>query len=235
MNRCRLNFASKKFLHKFIFMGSEKMPETPNELILKGTTTVGITCRDGVILGSDTRVTMGFFIAHHKGKKVYKIDDHLAMTISGGVADAQRVVDILKVNAQLYRLNLARPMPIGSAARLVSNLLFSSRYAPLLAQILIGGMDDSGPHVFSIDPFGSITEEKCVATGSGSPIAYGVLEDKYKQDATIKEMLPVVVRAIDSAMRRDAASGDNFDVSIIEKKGYRELSEKEKRNIMTNS
>jgi proteasome beta subunit len=211
------------------------MHETPNELVLKGTTTVGITCRDGVILGSDTRVTMGFFIAHHKGKKVYKIDDHLAMTISGGVADAQRVVDILKVNAQLYRLNLARPMPVNSAARLVSNLLFSSRYAPLLAQILIGGMDDSGPHVFSIDPFGSITEEKCVATGSGSPIAYGVLEDKYKQDASIKEMLPVVVRAIDSAMRRDAASGDNFDVSIIEKKGYRELSEKEKRNIMTNS
>ena len=211
------------------------MHETPNELVLKGTTTVGITCRDGVILGSDTRVTMGFFIAHHKGKKVYKIDDHLAMTISGGVADAQRVVDILKVNAQLYRLNLARPMPVNSAARLVSNLLFSSRYAPLLAQILIGGMDDSGPHVFSIDPFGSITEEKCVATGSGSPIAYGVLEDKYKQDATIKEMLPVVVRAIDSAMRRDAASGDNFDVSIIEKKGYQELSEKEKHNIMTNS
>ena len=211
------------------------MHETPNELVLKGTTTVGITCRDGVILGSDTRVTMGFFIAHHKGKKVYKIDDHLAMTISGGVADAQRVVDILKVNAQLYRLNLARPMPVNSAARLVSNLLFSSRYAPLLAQILIGGMDDSGPHVFSIDPFGSITEEKCVATGSGSPIAYGVLEDKYKQDASIKEMLPVVVRAIDSAMRRDAASGDNFDISIIEKKGYRELSEKEKRNIMTNS
>jgi proteasome beta subunit len=211
------------------------MPETPNNLVLKGTTTVGVTCRDGVILGSDTRVTMGFFIAHHKGKKVYKIDDHLAMTISGGVADAQRVVDILKVNAQLYRLNLGRPMPVSSAARLISNVLFSSRYAPLLAQILVGGMDDSGPHVFSIDPFGSITEEKCTATGSGSPIAYGVLEDKYKQDATIKEMLPVVVRAIDSAMRRDAASGDNFDVSIIEKKGYRELSEKEKRNVMTNS
>ena len=208
------------------------MHETPNP-VLKGTTTVGIACRDGVILGSDTRVTMGFFIAHHKGKKVYKIDDHLAMTISGGVADAQRVVDILKVNARLYRLNLARPMPVKSAARLVSNLLISSRYAPLLAQILIGGIDTSGPRVSSIDPFGSITEEKCVATGSGSPIAYGVLEDKFKLDATIKEMLPVVVHAIDSAMRRDAASGDSFDVSIIEKKGYQELSEKEKHDIIT--
>jgi len=211
------------------------MPEIPNELILKGTTTVGITCREGVILASDTRVTMGFFVAHHKGKKIYRIDDHLAMTISGNVADAQRTVEILRVNAQLYRLNTARPMPLSSAARLVANLLFSSRYAPLIAQVLIGGMDDSGPHVFSIDPFGSITEEKCVATGSGSPIAYGVLEDKYKQDAAIKDMLPIVVRAVDSAMKRDAASGDSFDVSIIDKKGYRELTEKEKRNVLAGS
>lgn len=211
------------------------MREIPNELILKGTTTVGIICKEGVILASDTRVTMGFFVAHHKGKKIYKIDDHLAMTISGNVADAQRTVEILRVNAQLYRLNMARPMPLSSAARLVANLLFSSRYAPLIAQVLIGGMDDSGPHVFSIDPFGSITEEKCVATGSGSPIAYGVLEDKYKQDAAIKDMLPIVVRAVDSAMKRDAASGDSFDVSIIDKKGYRELTEKEKRNVLAGS
>jgi len=211
------------------------MPEIPNELILKGTTTVGVICRDGVILASDTRVTMGFFVAHHKGKKVYKIDDHLAMTISGVVADAQRAVEILKVNAQLYKLNTLRPMPVSSAARLVANLLFSTRYAPLIAQVLIGGMDDSGPHVFSIDPLGSITEEKCVATGSGSPIAYGVLEDKFKQDAAIKDMLPIVVRAVDSAMRRDSASGDSFDISIIDKKGYRELNEKEKRNVMAGS
>jgi len=211
------------------------MPEIPNELILKGTTTVGVICRDGVILASDTRVTMGFFVAHHKGKKVYKIDDHLAMTISGVVADAQRAVEILKVNAQLYKLNTTRPMPISSAARLVSNLLFSTRYAPLVAQVLIGGLDDSGPHVFAIDPFGSITEEKCVATGSGSPIAYGVLEDKFKQDAAIKDMLPIVVRAVDSAMKRDSASGDSYDISIIDKKGYRELSEKEKRNVMAGS
>jgi len=211
------------------------MSEIPNQSVLKGTTTVGVVCRDGVILASDTRVTMGFFVAHRKGKKVYRIDDHLAMTISGNVADAQRTVDVLKANAQLYRLNVARPMPVSSAARLVANMLFSSRYAPLLAQVLIGGMDGTGPHVFSIDPFGSITEEKCVATGSGSPVAYGVLEDKYKQDATIKDMLGIVVKAVDSAMRRNAATGDSFDVSVIDKKGYREMGEKEKRNIMPSS
>jgi proteasome beta subunit len=208
------------------------MHETHNRFALKGTTTIGVVCRDGVILASDTRVTMGTFVAHKKGKKIYKIDDHLAMTISGTVADAQRTVDILKANAQLYKLNTGRPMPVKSAARLIANLFFSARLAPMIAQILVGGVDSTGPHVFSLDPFGSLTEEKCVATGSGSPIAYGVLEDKYKEDAMIEDVLSVVVRAVDSAMKRDSASGDSFDVAVIEEKGYRELSDEEKKDIL---
>ena len=207
------------------------MRETSDQLALKGTTTIGVVCKDGVILASDTRVTLGTFVAHKRGKKVYKIDEHLAMTISGNVADAQRTVDILKANAQLYKLNTGRPMPVNSAARLIANLLFSARLAPMIAQVLVGGVDSTGPHVFSLDPFGSLTEEKCVATGSGSPIAYGVLEDKYKEDRTIKDLLSVVVRSVDSAMKRDAASGDSFDVSVIDEKGYRELSDEEKRSI----
>jgi len=205
-----------------------------NQLVLKGTTTIGLVCKNSVVLASDTRVTMGFYVAHKHGKKIYKIDDHLAMTISGSVADAQRTVDILKVNAQLYKLNMDRPIPVSSAARLIANLLFSSRYAPLIAQVLIGGMDDTGPHVFSLDPFGSLTEEKCVATGSGSPIAYGILEDRFKEDMSAKEILPVIVKAVDSAMKRDAASGDSFNVAVIDVKGYRELTKEEKKQLLAN-
>lgn len=205
-----------------------------NQLVLKGTTTIGLVCKNSVVLASDTRVTMGSYVAHKHGKKIYKIDDHLAMTISGSVADAQRTVDILKINAQLYKLNMDRPIPVSSAARLIANLLFSSRYAPLIAQVLIGGMDDTGPHVFSLDPFGSLTEEKCVATGSGSPIAYGILEDRFKEDMTAKEILPVIVKAVDSAMKRDAASGDSFNVAVIDVKGYRELTKEEKKQLLVN-
>jgi len=211
------------------------MHESIEKLALKGTTTVGVVCTDGVILSSDTRVTMGYFVAHKKGKKIYQIDDHIAMTISGSVADAQRVVEILKVNAKLYKLNNGRPIPIKAASRLVANLLFSARLAPLIAQILVGGVDTTGPHVFALDPFGSLTEEKCVATGSGSPIAYGVLEDKYKEGAQIKDVLPVVVRAVDAAMKRDIASGDSFDIAVITKEGYRSLSTEEKKGILGGS
>jgi proteasome beta subunit len=210
------------------------MQENIEKLALKGTTTVGVVCTDGVILSSDTRVTMGYFVAHKTGKKIYQIDDHIGMTISGGVADAQYVVEILKVNAKLYKLTIGRAMSIKSAARLVSNVLFSAR-GGLMAQILVGGVDSTGPHVFSLDPFGSLVEEKCVATGSGSPVAYGVLEDKYKEGATIKGILPVVVQAVDSAMKRDIASGNNYNIAVITKEGYRSLSSEEKKAILGGS
>jgi len=210
------------------------MHENIEKLALKGTTTVGVVCTDGVILSSDTRVTMGYFVAHKQGKKIYQIDDHIAMTISGGVADAQYVVEVLKVNAKLYKLNNGRHMPVKAASRLVANVLFSAR-GGLMAQILVGGVDSTGPHVFSLDPYGSLVEEKCVATGSGSPIAYGVLEDKYKEGAQIKDMLPVVVRAVDSAMKRDIATGNNFDISVITKEGYRSLNTEEKKGILGGS
>lgn len=202
-------------------------------LVLKGTTTIGVVCKDGVILASDTRVTMGFFVAHKHGKKIYKIDDHLAMTIAGSVADAQRAVDILIANAQLYRLNTGRPFPVNSSARFVANLLFSARYVPLQMEAIIGGVDDSGPHVFRLDPFGTVTEEKCVSTGSGSPVAYGVLDDKFKDEAPVSDMLPVVVKAVDAAMKRNIGTGDSFNVAVIDGKGYRELSEKEKKKLLS--
>ena len=203
-----------------------------DKLTYRGTTTVGVVSKDGIILASDTRVIMGSFIAHKKGKKVYKIDDHLAMTISGNVADAQQTVEILKANTRLYRLENKRPMPVKSAARLIANLFFSARLAPMVAQILVGGLDDSGPRIYALDPFGGLTEEKCVATGSGSPIAYGVLEDKYRENMSVSEALPTVVQSVISAMRRDAASGDSFDVSIVDQKGYRELGDEEKKKIL---
>jgi proteasome beta subunit len=200
----------------------------------KGTTTVAAVCQDGVIMATDTRATMGNYVASKKAKKVYQISKRIAMTIAGGVAVAQRIVDILKINSQLFNLEKKRQMPISAAARLVSNVLFSNREVgmPLPLQALIGGFDDTGPHVFNLDPFGSLTEEKVVSTGSGSPFAYGVLEDRYKEGSNVEDMLPIVVKAVDSAMKRDTASGDSFDVVVITKEGYRELSSDEKKDLL---
>jgi len=76
-------------------------------------------------------------------------------------------------------------------------------------------------------------EEKCVSTGSGSPVAYGVLENEFKDGMSVKEAVPVVVRAVNSAMKRDSASGDSFDVALVTSKGYEELGEDEKKRILS--
>jgi proteasome beta subunit len=175
---------------------------------------------------------MGFYVAHKFGKKVYKIDNHLGMTIAGTVADAQRVVDILTANAQLYKINLNRPMPVSSAARLVANLLFSARYIPLATQVLVGGVDDTGPHVYNLDPYGSLNEEKAVSTGSGSPIAIGIIEDQFREGMTIAETLPIIVKAVNGAMKRDVASGNSYNITVIDENGYRELSDEEKSKLL---
>jgi len=200
-------------------------------ITLKGTTTIAIVCRDGIVLATDTRATAGFFVAHKYAKKVFPLDDHLAMTIAGTVADAQTVLDILKANARLYKLDKGRPMPVGSVARLAANILFGSRTYPLELQAIICGIDDTGAHIFALDPLGSVTEEKCFSSGSGSPIAFGVLEDGYKEGITINEGIRLVLRAIDSAMKRDIGTGDSFDVAVVTKEGYRELSSEDKKKF----
>lgn len=200
--------------------------------VMTGTTTMGVVCRDGIVLGTDTRATLGTFVAHKKAKKVYAIDDHVAMTIAGGVADAQTVVELLRANSKLYRFEKGLPIPISAVARLAANLLFSSRYFPFILQSIIGGLDDEGGHIFALDPLGSVTEEKYVSTGSGSPVAYGVLEPRFKEGMSVKEAIPLVVLAVNSAMKRDSASGDSFDVAVISKEGYRELGEEEKKRTL---
>src|SRR5579864_2792371 len=108
---------------------SQKVPEQAK---YHGTTTVGLVCSDGVVLATDTRVTAGGYIAHKQGKKLLQVDNHLAVTISGGVADAQNVVDSLKYYSNLYRVEKGMAIPIKAAAKVVSNILFSSRYYPYI-------------------------------------------------------------------------------------------------------
>lgn len=203
------------------------------KVLKTGTTTIGLVCKDGVVLASDTRVTMGFTVAHKRGRKIYQIDDHLAMTIAGTVAEGQNVVDMLRFYAKLYKVERNRPMPVSTASRLASQILYSNRLMPLSVQAIVGGVDETGPHIYALDPFGGVTEEKYFATGSGSPIAMGELETNIKDGLTIEEALPLVVRSLKAAMRRDVATGDSIDIVIVDSKGFKEISEDDKAKLMS--
>lgn len=193
---------------------------------LKGTTTIGIVFKDGVILATEKRATMGNMIASKRAKKVYQIADRIGMTTAGGVGDAQQLARIMTVECNLYQIRRGRSISVGAASTLLSNYLNQNRYFPYYVQLLVGGVDVTGPSVYSVDAMGGATrEDDIVSTGSGSPMAYGVLEDRFKKDMSQDEAIELAIRALRAAMRRDSASGEGIHVVIITKDAYSELSE----------
>jgi proteasome beta subunit len=123
-------------------------------------------------------------------------------------------------------------MPVKSAARLCSNVLFNQRYFPYYVQIIMAGWTrKEAGQIYNIDLFGSMTTEKFISTGSGSPVAYGYLESEYKDDMTVNDAYKVAMQAIAAAIRRNAGTGDNINVVIIDENGYRDLTKEEKAEV----
>ncbi len=194
----------------------------------KGTTTIGMVCEDGVILASESRVTMGNFISSKEGKKIYQIDDLVGMTIAGGVGDAQSLVRTITVEAKLYKMRRGKPMTIEAIATLLSNILNSNRYYPYFVQLMVGGVDRTGANLYSIDALGGQIEERLATSqGSGSPIAFGVIEDRYDEKMSVDAALDIAIRALSSAMKRDSASGNIIHIIKITKDGYANVLEEE--------
>jgi proteasome beta subunit len=210
------------------------IPVKADDLKLKGTTTIAMKCTDGVIMTTDTRATMlPGFVAHKNVKKVYPVTRNIGMTMAGVPAEALNLLDILKANASIYSFQRKREASVKLIATLASTILFSQRLYPYAVQIVVGGYDTEGYHLYSLDPFGSAIEDDMIATGSGSPVAYGVLESGYNQKLSLKEGLILAAKAIRSAMKRNVYTGDSFDIAMITKdKGYIELTEQEKEKLL---
>jgi proteasome beta subunit len=205
--------------------GSLTESESTPPILKTGTTTIGMVCKDGVVMASERRATGGNFIASKTAIKVFRLDTNLAITMAGYVGDAQVVIRYLTAEIALYRLRKGGKISVQSAATLLSNLFNGNRYYPYLAWMIIGGVDGSGSHVFSVDAGGGTLEDKFVSVGSGSTLAYGVIEENYKADMSVSDGVDLAIRALTSAMKRDSASGDGYIVHTITGKDYKELSE----------
>jgi len=202
------------------------------EKILHGTTTVGLKASDGIIFCADMRASAGYFIANNNTMKIQKIDDHAAMTMAGGVADAQNITDVLRYHANIHRIQKQEPIPIKSLTRLTSLIFHQNRGYPFIADILVGGYDSAGPGLYNIDMFGSVEEKKYVTTGSGSPVAYGLLEEEYKEDLTLDEAKVIALRAVKAAITRNIGTGDGINIALIDKNGFRLLTKDQKKAII---
>ncbi|MEF8781443.1 MAG: archaeal proteasome endopeptidase complex subunit beta [Haloferacaceae archaeon] len=182
-----------------------------------GTTTVGLKTSEGVVLATDMRASLGRMVSSKDVQKVEQIHPTAALTIAGGVSAAQSLISTLRAETNLYEARRGKDMSMQALSTLTGNLLRTGGF--LIVQPILGGVDEEGPHVYSIDPLGSVIEEEYTVTGSGSQFALGVLEQEYREDLSLDEAKQVAARAVKSALERDTASGNGINVALVTEDG----------------
>ena len=199
----------------------------------KGTTTLGLVCTDGIVMATEMRATMGNLIGHKTTQKLFQISDNMALTIAGLVGDAQMLARWLTAEVKLYELKTGTTMSLRAASTLMANIMNGRRYMPFWVQLLLGGIDSEGGHVYSLDAAGGSIPDKFQTTGSGSPFVYGVLEDRFIEDLSVEQGKVLGVRALTAAMKRDSASGDGISMCVIDSNGYHKVSPEDIAKIQT--
>jgi len=188
-----------------------------------GTTTVGIATEDGVVIATDRRASLaGRFVSNKKVVKVEEIHPSAAMTLVGSVGGAQSFISSLRAEVNLYEARRGKEMSMEALSTLAGNF---ARGGPFFAiNPILGGVDDEGSHVFSIDPAGGVMKDDYTVTGSGMQVAYGYLEQAWHEDISMAEAREAAAKAVVSAAERDTGSGNGLvlcevtegDVSITE-------------------
>jgi len=193
-----------------------------------GTTTLGFKWKDGVILATDRRATMDTMIVAKNISKLHRINDHIAMTIAGGVGDSQYIVKILQAESSIFYFKNGYEITVGGLSTLLANILNQTKFFPEYTFPIIAGVDIRGSHVYSVDPAGGAESDSFISVGSGSPYVYGVMEDRYRStDMALQDAVDLAVRALCSALKRDAATGNGIDVVAITQQKYTTWPEKE--------
>ncbi|MCX8184627.1 MAG: archaeal proteasome endopeptidase complex subunit beta [Sulfolobales archaeon] len=180
-----------------------------------GATAVGIRLRDAVVLAAEKRVSYGGYVVSKAGKKVYVLADRFGMALAGLFADIQTIARWLSVEVRSYEIRLGYPISVRGAAKLLSTLLYQYKYYPFLSEVIFGGIDESGPHLFIMDPLGSLIEDNYAAIGTGAPIAIGVIEGGYREDLDLTEAEKLAFNSVRAAISRDAVSGDGVDIAVV--------------------
>ncbi len=183
-----------------------------------GTTSIGVTTADSVVIATDRRASLGGRVVSNKNvTKVEQVHDRAALTMVGSVGGAQSFIRSIRAEANLYEARRGEPMKINALATVASNFLRGGPF--FMINPILGGVDETGPHVYSIDPMGGLSEDDYVVTGSGMQFAMGVLEQEYADDLTHEAGIQIATRAVESATERDTASGNGVTIAEVTDEG----------------
>ncbi|MCC6061731.1 MAG: archaeal proteasome endopeptidase complex subunit beta [Desulfurococcales archaeon] len=187
-----------------------------------GATALGIKLDNGVVLAAEKKFSYGGFVMSRSVKKIFRIHDRIAIAAAGLFADMQTISRIISNEIRYYEISSKHPISVRGAAKQLSVILYSYKYMPFLTELVIGGIDHEGSHIYVMDPVGSLIEDDYAAVGTGAQIAIGLLEDKYNKNMSLEEAVKLAVEAIRIASKRDTMSGEGVDVAVITKDSYEE-------------
>jgi len=183
-----------------------------------GTTIIGLTTATGVILAADTRATGGPIVFDKNCEKIHYIAPNMYCCGAGTAADTEMTTMMISSQLELHRLNTQREARVMTAMTLLKQKLFQHQ-GHIGAALILGGVDVSGVHLFTIHPHGSTDKLPYVTMGSGSLAAMAVLESKWHKGLTRDEGVALAVDAIEAGIFNDMGSGSNVDVCVIEPEG----------------
>jgi proteasome alpha subunit len=197
--------------------------EYAREAVKRGTTSVGIKASDGVVLLVDKRIASRL-LEPQSTEKIFQIDDHIGAVTSGLVADARALVDRARVDAQINRVVYNEPIGVEVLAKKICDHKQTfTQYGgvrPYGTALLIGGVDDEGPHLFETDPSGALLMIKATGIGSGRNAVMEVLEEKYDENANIKKTIDLGLEALYKATEGKLTVG-TVEIAVVDAKDYK--------------
>ncbi|KAF8056684.1 proteasome subunit [Lyophyllum atratum] len=179
-----------------------------------GTTIVGCLFKDGIVLGADTRATEGPIVADKNCEKIHYITESIRCCGAGTAADTEFTTALISSNMELHALSTGRKPRVVTAMTMLKQMLFRHQ-GHIGAALVLGGVDATGPHLFTIHPHGSTDKLPYVTMGSGSLAAMAVFESGWRADMEREEALNLVKAAISAGIFNDLGSGSNIDACII--------------------
>ncbi len=192
---------------------AELPADTDVEELKTGTTTVGLRAEDGVVMATDMRASLGTMVSSKTVQKVEQIHPTGALTIAGSVSAAQSLIDTLRAESNLYEARRDVDLTMTALATLTRNLLRCGAF--FIVVPVLGGVDEEGPHVYSMDALGGTTEENYATSGSGSQFALGVLEQRYDESLDTEGARDVAIDSLKSALERDTATGNGINIATV--------------------
>jgi proteasome alpha subunit len=195
--------------------------EYAREAVKRGAPSLGVCATDGVVLAAQSRASSELMVGESI-EKLHKIDEHVGAVSAGHVADARKLIDFARQQAQVNRLRYGEPIGIEALTKEITDHIQENTQTggtrPYGASLLLGGVDETGSRLFATDPSGTPQEWRAVAIGGGRDGIQEVLESEYDDSAGVNDALTLAVRALNSEVEEIEPEG--ISLATVTEDGY---------------